>query len=140
MNAIRLGEQQPFTYTVGPIALLANASLDVPLILGDDSEFDLQTILASTDVDNAGAVTLAPNNFTCLMKDVSSGRDFSSGPVPRSIFAGVSPTNAVVESRCIRFPRKRQLQFTVANTTGATIIVTIALKGYKFFTNFTPVA
>ncbi len=130
-EAIPLSVQQPFTYVV-PITLGANASGSYTLILANDSEFDLQTIEATTSQD---AITdqQPPNNFTLLMRDVTGGRDYSTAPVPRNAFAGMAPRNVVQEGRCIRFPRKQQIEFQFVNTTANPNTITLVLKGYKVF-------
>ena len=129
-EAIPLAVQQPFTYIV-PITLSASSSGSYSLILANDSEFDLQTIEASTSADtNNNAIA---NNFTLLMRDITGGRDYSTAPVPRFLLAGIAPQNIVQEGRCIRFPRKQQIEFQFLNLTASSLIVTVALKGYKVF-------
>ncbi len=130
MNPIPLSEQQPFTYIVNA-AIPANAGAQTMLILGNDSDFDFFTMSASTSADTNAAVI--PNNFSLLMKDTTTGRDFSTGPVNRFNLAGVLPTNFMGGPRCIRIGRKEQIEFNFVNLTGADITVQIALIGYKVF-------
>ena len=129
-EAIPLAVQQPFTYIV-PITLAASATGSYSLILANDSEFDLQTIEASTSADTNSS-QLA-NNFSLLMRDITGGRDYSTAPVPRYLLAGIAPQNVVQEGRCIRFPRKQQIEFQFLNLTASSLTVTVALKGYKVF-------
>jgi len=129
-EAIPLAVQQPFTYIV-PITLAASTAGSYSLILANDSEFDLQTIEASTSADTNSS-QLA-NNFSLLMRDITGGRDYSTAPVPRYLLAGIAPQNIVQEGRCIRFPRKQQIEFQFLNLTASSLTVTVALKGYKVF-------
>jgi hypothetical protein len=129
-EAIPLAVQQPFTYIV-PITLAASTAGSYSLILANDSEFDLQTIEASTSADTNSS-QLA-NNFSLLMRDITGGRDYSTAPVPRFLLAGIAPQNIVQEGRCIRFPRKQQIEFQFLNLTASSLTVTVALKGYKVF-------
>jgi hypothetical protein len=129
-EAIPLAVQQPFTYIV-PITLAASTAGSYSLILANDSEFDLQTIEASTSADTNSS-QLA-NNFSLLMRDITGGRDYSTAPVPRFLLAGIAPQNIVQEGRCIRFPRKQQIEFQFLNLTTSSLTVTVALKGYKVF-------
>jgi hypothetical protein len=129
-EAIPLAVQQPFTYIV-PITLAASSAGSYSLILANDSEFDLQTIEASTSADTNSS-QLA-NNFSLLMRDITGGRDYSTAPVPRYLLAGIAPQNIVQEGRCIRFPRKQQIEFQFLNLTASSLSVTVALKGYKVF-------
>jgi hypothetical protein len=129
-EAIPLAVQQPFTYIV-PITLSASSSGSYSLILANDSEFDLQTIEASTSADTTSSAIV--NNFSLLMRDITGGRDYSTAPVPRYLLAGIAPQNIVQEGRCIRFPRKQQIEFQFLNLTASSLTVTVALKGYKVF-------
>ena len=131
-EAIPLSQQQPFTYIV-PVTLTASGSASFTLILANDSEFDLQSISATTSAD---AITDAtpPNNFNLIVRDSTSGRDYSSAPVNRNNLAGLVPRNIENEGRCIRFPRKQQLDFQFQNLVAAGLTVQVALKGYKVFT------
>jgi len=129
-EAIPLAVQQPFTYIV-PITLGANSSGSYSLILANDSEFDFQTIEASTSADTTNSAI--ENNFSLLLRDITGGRDYSTAPVPRFLLAGIAPQNIVQEGRCIRFPRKQQIEFQFLNLTASSLTVTVALKGYKVF-------
>jgi hypothetical protein len=131
-EAIPLSQQQNFTYVI-PVTLAANASGSYTLILANDSEFDLQAVSATTSAD---AITDAtpPNNFNLIVRDSTSGRDYSSAPINRNNFAGLFPRNIENEGRCIRFPRKQQLDFQFTNLTGSSLTIQVALKGYKVFT------
>jgi lysophospholipase L1-like esterase len=132
-EAIPLSVQQPFTYIV-PITLAASTAGSYSLILANDSEFDLQTIEASTIVAGVNeTATTITNNFTVLIRDVTGGRDYSTAPVPRFLLAGIAPTNVVTEGRCIRFPRKQQFEFQFLNLTTGSLAITLSLKGYKVF-------
>jgi hypothetical protein len=142
-EAIPLSVQQPFTYIV-PITLAGSNAGSYTLILANDSEFDLQTIEASTRVGTTSGspatTTYANetansivNNFTVLIRDVTGGRDYSTAPTPRFLFAGIAPTNVVTEGRCIRFPRKQQFEFQFLNLHSDYLQITLSLKGYKVF-------
>lgn len=131
MNPIPLATQQPFTYLVNSGVIAASGNASVLLILGMDSEFDLYAITASSSVDTTP--TAIANNFSLLMRDVTSGRDYSTAAVDRFNLAGLLPTNTLPEGRCIRFPRKQQIQFVFQNLTGTSHTVSLALHGYKIF-------
>lgn len=132
-EAIPLSQQQPFTYIV-PVTLAANGSASFTLILANDSEFDFQTITATTSAD-AVTDSTAPNNFNLIVRDSTSGRDYSSAPVNRNNLAGIVSRFVENEGRCIRFPRKQQLDFQFQNLTATpNLVVQVALKGYKVFT------
>lgn len=131
-EAIPISQQQPFTYVVN-VSLNASSSGNFVLILANDSEFDLQSISATTSQDLVGDNT-PPNNFTLIVRDSTSGRDYSSAPVNRNNLAGLVPRNIENEGRCIRWPRKQQLDFGFQNLTANPLTVQVALKGYKVFT------
>jgi hypothetical protein len=130
-DAIPLNLQQPFDYVVVQ-TLGANASGSQTLILAQDSEFDLQLVTATTSED-ATTDAVPPNNFAVLMRDVTGGRDYMTAPVQRNNFAGIVPVNTVNEGRCIRFPRKQQIEFQFQNLTANPITIQLVLKGYKVF-------
>jgi hypothetical protein len=131
MNPIPLANQQPFSYVINSGVMAANSNASTLLILGMDSDFDFYYLSASTDADTAANVI--NNNFTLLLKDVTTGRDYMTGPVQRFNLAGVIATNVEVEARCIRFPKKQQLQFQFQNLTAGNLSVQIVLHGYKVF-------
>jgi hypothetical protein len=142
-EAIPLSVQQPFTYIV-PITLAGTNAGSYTLIMANDSEFDLQTIEASTRIGTTSgspAVTTYANensnsllnSFTLLIRDITGGRDYSTAPVPRFCLAGIAPLNIVQEGRCIRFPRKQQLEFQFLNLYSDYLQITVSLKGYKVF-------
>ena len=115
------------------MTLAANASGSYTLILANDSEFDFQAVSATTSQDAITDAT-APNNFTIIVRDSTSGRDYSSAPVNRNNFAGLFTRYIENEGRCIRFPRKQQLDFQFQNLTANPLTIQVALKGYKVFT------
>jgi hypothetical protein len=140
-EAIPLSVQQPFTYVV-PVTLAGSNAGSYTLIMANDSEFDLQTIEASTRVGTtvSSVTTYANensnslvNNFTLLIRDITGGRDYSTAPVPRFCLAGIAPLNIVQEGRCIRFPRKQQIEFQFLNLHSDFLQITVVLKGYKVF-------
>lgn len=131
-EAIPLSQQQNFTYVV-PVTLAASSTGSFTLILANDSEFDLQAISATTSQDLVTDNT-PPNNFSLIVRDSTSGRDYSSAPVNRNNLAGLFPRNIENEGRCIRFPRKQQLDFQFQNLTANPLTIQVALKGYKVFT------
>lgn len=134
--AIPLASEQPFSYVLN-FSLTSQASDTKLLILDGDSEFDLLGITATTDQDGtltgATGPTQLPENFSMLLTNVSSGRQFSSAALNRGNICGNAFTNFVREGKVIRFPRKQQLQIQVTNLVALTIAVQIALKGYKVF-------
>lgn len=139
---IPLSAQQNFWYGL-TLVLGANATVSQVLILANDSDFDLYTITASTDQDaplTANTQGQRPENFSLLLKDMSSGRDFMSEPMRRSNICGLALTGPTPEGRPIRFPRKEQLQVTMTNLVAVQITVQLALHGYKIFTNLPPAA
>ena len=82
---IPLSAQQPFVYALTMI-LGANANVSNVLIMANDSEFDLYEIFASTDQDaplTGNTQGQRPECFSVLLKDLSSGRDFSSEALRR---------------------------------------------------------
>ena len=131
MNPIPLATQQPFTYVVDSGVIAANGNASQLLILGMDSDFDFYYMSSSTSAD--AAANAINNNFTLLMRDVTSGRDYMTGPVQRFNLAGVIATNVEVEARCIRFPKKQQIQFQFQNLTGGNLSIQLVLHGYKVF-------
>jgi hypothetical protein len=131
-EATPLNLKQPFTYIVPSGALAANASGSYTLILAQDSEFDLQAIVASTSQDTTPAAVT--NNFSLLMRDVTGGRDYSTAPVPRFLLAGIVPQNVLNIGERIRFPRKQQIEFQFTNLTATANTITLALLGFKVFT------
>jgi len=133
MNPIPLATQQPFSYVVD-VTLAASSNASYLLILGMDSEFDFYSITATSSLDIAASATaLSTNNFNLLIRDVTSGRDYSTAPVQRNNLAGLVPINVQPEGRCIRFPRKQQLQFQFQNLVASSNVVQVVLHGYKIF-------
>lgn len=130
----------PFTYAVAFPQLANGASTQQPLVLDNDSMFDLQAVLASTDGDpitNANLIAILPNNFTGQIQLQSTGRYLSNLPLPRSLFCGTVNDFTLPEARAIRFDKKAQLVIAITNISGGNLTVTVALKGYKIF-NSTP--
>lgn len=137
---IPLSAQQNFWYAL-TVVLGANAAVSNVLIMANDSEFDLYSIMASTDQDAPLAANTqgqVPENFSLLLKDLSSGRDFMSEPIRRSNICGLARFNPNPEGRPIRFPRKEQIQVTLTNLVAVQITVQLAFHGYKIFTNLPP--
>jgi len=142
----------PFIYTVDISITALSGTGTKTLVLGSDSEFELYSFEARTNVDQAdqsgavlgGATTLnnpvqAPDNFKILIKDVSTGRDLFTNSLSRSLVCGNTSNLFVPEGYRIRFPRQNQLQFDFTNlyTTypagGQSLDITFALRGYKIF-------
>jgi len=133
MNPIPLANQQPFSYTVNSGVMTGFSNASTLLILGMDSDFDFYYMSASTTGATAEVANVITNNFTLLMRDVTSGRDYSTGPVNRFNLAGVIASNVEVEARCIRFPKKQQIQFQFQNLVATDLSVQLVLHGYKVF-------
>lgn len=134
-GAIDLSKECPFFYAF-TLDLDASAGGDYTLILGNDSEFDLQSIIAVTNQDASLTTNTQgqlPNNFSMLIKDLSSGRDFMSQAIQRGGICGDLLANTLNEGKRIRFPRKEQLSFTLQNLVAVPIQVQIILKGFKVF-------
>lgn len=131
---IPLGTQQPFIYSQ-TFNLTANAASSQLLILDNDSDFDLLAITAATDQD--GTLTAAtgpaqlPENFTLLITNQSTGRQFSNEPLRRGNLCGNAFAFVLPEGRPIRFQRKTQLQLQIQNLVAVAIVVQVAFKGYK---------
>lgn len=143
MQVQPLSAQQEFFYAVTFAAIAANATASQVLILANDSDFDLYAITAVTDQDaqvSANTQGQRPENFSLLMKDTSSGRDFMTEAVRRGNICGNTLTNVLASGRPIRFPRKEQLQLSVTNLVGVPITVQLVFHGYKIFTNLPPAA
>lgn len=134
-GAIELRNECPFFYAF-TLTLAANAGGAYTLILGNDSDFDFQSLLAVTDQDaslTANTQGQLPNNFAMSIKDLTSGRDWMSEPIQRGGICGDVLANTLNEGKRIRFPRKQQLTFTLTNLVAVEITVQIILKGSKVF-------
>lgn len=129
-----------FTYSLTFNAIAGAASLQQPLILDGDSSFDLYAILAATDQDpavkNTDVGAILPDNFTAMVQLQSTGRNWSSEPLRRSLLCGSTAAYALREARAIRFPPKTQFYITVLNLLPATpLTVQFAFRGYKILGN-----
>jgi len=135
-NAIPLEQGAPQFYAKTFTILTTATGTDV-LVLDNDSEFDLCIISATTDQDGtltaATGPTQLPENFALSIKNLGSGRTFMNEFIRRGSICGVAFTNWTPEQRAIRFPKKAQLEISVQNLVGVTIVVQIVLKGYKVF-------
>jgi hypothetical protein len=145
----------PFVYSV-EISLAANGTGTKTLVLGADSEFELYGFEARTNIDYVGnavpytmsgiaqlaspAQSLAvPDCFKVLIKDISTGRDFFTTSLPRSLITGNVANFFLPEGYRIRFPRQNQLQFdftslvSVLPAGASNLDITFAMRGYKIF-------
>jgi len=127
----------PFIYSVS-IALAGNASGSKTLVLGIDSEFELYGFEARTnqDIDLTNprvAATSQPDVFTIFITDTSTGRNFFTEPIGRSLIASNSTQNFTPEGVRIRFPRQEQFQFDFVNLTAAALTIQFGFRGYKIF-------
>jgi hypothetical protein len=117
----------PFIYTV-EATLAANSSRQATLIFQADSRFELMAIFASGP--DTEATEVAPNNFSLLIRDQTTGRDLMSNRVPQRILCG-NAFNGFLQKRGIVFEPQSNLLFDFLNLTGVEIKVTVALHGYK---------
>ncbi len=135
-QAVKSEQQTPHFY-VSNFTLTANAQGTNLLILDNDSEFDLFALTATTDQDGtltaATGPTQLPENFSLIIQNQTTARQFMNGLVNRGNICGVQFTNLVPEGARIRFPRKNQFSITVQNLVAITINVQICLKGYKVY-------
>ena len=127
----------PFIYSVS-ITLGANAAGSRTLVLGIDSEFELYGFEARTNQDidltapRTGVVS-QPDVFTIFITDTSTGRNFFTEPVGRSLIASNSTQNFTPEGVRIRFPRQEQFQLDFNNLTAAELRIQFGFRGYKIF-------
>jgi hypothetical protein len=127
----------PFIYSVS-IALAGNASGSKTLVLGIDSEFELYGFEARTNQDidltnPRAAATSQPDVFTIFITDTSTGRNFFTEPVGRSLIASNSTQNFTPEGVRIRFPRQEQFQFDFVNLSASALTIQFGFRGYKIF-------
>lgn len=120
----------PFVYTVQVTVPAGIGSTGTSnLVMQADSEFELSAILGSGSLASE-ATDVAPNNWALQIRDQTSGRDLTSGPVPQRLMCG-NAFNQILQRRPIVFEPQSNLQFTVTNNNAAAQTVTIALHGYK---------
>jgi hypothetical protein len=119
----------PYTYVIQTSsAIAANGTTTLLLQLQADSQFELETIYATSSLDVNSDVS--SNNFSVQMSDQSTGRLFSNGRVPQRVFAG-NAFNGELNRRPIVFQPNSIVNFDILNLTANSNTVTIALKGYK---------
>ena len=122
----------PFVYVVtttlgGPAGTTGSSTL----IMQADSRFELMGIFGTGGNTATTEDTLQnPNNFTCTIRDQTTGRDLMSAPVPQRVLCG-NAFNQFLQKRGIVFEPQSNLLFTFTNLTANTNNVTIALHGYK---------
>ena len=118
----------PFIYTVSA-TLTGNSSAQSTLIFQADSRFELMAIFAASSVGNE-ATDVAPNYFSLLIRDQTTGRDLMSNRVPQRILCG-NAFNGFLQKRGIVFEPQSNLLFDFLNLTAEDLTVTVALHGYK---------
>jgi hypothetical protein len=122
----------PFVYVVtASLGAAVGATVSTTLIIQADSRFELMGIMgtggtAATTEDSQ----TNPNNFTCTIRDQTTGRDLMSAPVPQRVLCG-NAFRQFLEKRGIIFEPQSNLLFTFTNLTAATNNITLALHGYK---------
>lgn len=122
----------PFVYVVtASLGAAVGATASSTLIMQADSRFELMGIFGT---GGAAATTedsqTNPNNFTCTIRDQTTGRDLMSAPVPQRVLCG-NAFRQFLEKRGIIFEPQSNLLFTFTNLTAATNNITLALHGYK---------
>jgi hypothetical protein len=122
----------PFVYVVtATLGAAVGATSSTTLIMQADSRFELMGIFGT-----GGAVATTedavtnPNNFTCTIRDQTTGRDLMSAPVPQRVLCG-NAFRQFLEKRGIIFEPQSNLLFTFTNLTANTNNITLALHGYK---------
>jgi hypothetical protein len=122
----------PFVYVVtASLAAAVGATSSTTLIMQADSRFELMGIFGTggTVATTEDSVT-NPNNFTCTIRDQTTGRDLMSAPVPQRVLCG-NAFRQFLEKRGIIFEPQSNLLFTFTNLTANTNNITLALHGYK---------
>ena len=122
----------PFVYVVTTtLGAAVGATSSTTLIMQADSRFELMGIFGTggTVATTEDSVT-NPNNFTCTIRDQTTGRDLMSAPVPQRVLCG-NAFRQFLEKRGIIFEPQSNLLFTFTNLTAATNNITLALHGYK---------
>ena len=131
----------PFIYSVS-ITLAAAGAGSRTLVLGIDSEFELYGFEARTSADvdltdpatAQATATSQPDVFTIFITDTSTGRNFFTEPVGRSLICSNSTQNFTPEGVRIRFPRQEQFQFDFVNLLPAdALTIQFGFRGYKIF-------
>jgi hypothetical protein len=122
----------PFVYVVtASLGAAVGATASSTLIMQADSRFELMGIFGTggTSATTEDSHT-NPNNFTCTIRDQTTGRDLMSAPVPQRVLCG-NAFRQFLEKRGIIFEPQSNLLFTFTNLTAATNNITLALHGYK---------
>lgn len=132
MNAPTTAQLIPFVYKVeATLAAAVGATSTQNLVFQADSSFELYAILATGGVDATTENLLVnPNSFKVAIKDNTTGRDFTSGPIPQRVICG-NAFNQILQARPTVFPPQANLQFTFENLTAAANSITLTLVGYK---------
>jgi hypothetical protein len=122
----------PFVYVVtASLGAAVGATSSTTLIMQADSRFELMGIFGTGGNTATTEDTLQnPNNFTCTIRDQTTGRDLMSAPVPQRVLCG-NAFRQFLEKRGIIFEPQSNLLFTFTNLTAATNSITLALHGYK---------
>jgi hypothetical protein len=122
----------PFVYVVtASLGAAVGATASSTLIMQADSRFELMGIFGTGGTAATTEDTLTnPNNFTCTIRDQTTGRDLMSAPVPQRVLCG-NAFRQFLEKRGIIFEPQSNLLFTFTNLTAATNSITLALHGYK---------
>jgi len=120
----------PFFYVTIATGVLTTATATQAMTLATDSWFKLLEFSGTSDQDDPNDPQ--PNNFTVSITDQSTGRLFSSSPVPQNIICGPS-NQGILEKYPIRFAPGITLIISLVNTAAETAAITFVLKGYKEF-------
>lgn len=119
----------PFVYLISTVALAANASQQVLLTMQTDSSFELHSIFGSSSLDNA--TDFAPNNFSCLITDQTTGRQFANVRIPQRVLCGSAFQGALVRVP-ITFAPQASVQFDILNLSATSPnTINLALHGNK---------
>lgn len=125
----------PFTYqvTIGTTQspILPNAQQGGKIQFAADSTFELLRILGNSSADVP--TNYFQNNFQVQLQDGASGRYMSDQPIPQMCMVTDAYQYGNDEKYPIRFPANSILSVNVTNLLNANLIVSIFLKGYKFF-------
>jgi hypothetical protein len=120
----------PFWAVVPTASLGASTSNTFVLQLGQDSYFEWHGLWASTDQD--ADTDFMPNNFSVLIKDLSTGIQLMDQRIPQRILCG--PANGGFKRlvRPVQFNPGANISFDVLSLySGGALVVTLVLDGYK---------
>lgn len=123
----------PFIYLVTPpVIAAASGTASTTLIIQADSRFELMGIFGTGgSAASTETAEVNPNNFSCTIRDQTTGRELMSAPVPQRILCG-NAYNGFLQKRGVVFEPQSNLLFTFTDLTGlANNKISLALHGYK---------